>query len=209
MSEVERIKLVTLDNSVTKRQISSNSKQSHQFCSCLNCLGIKRKKRLTSENIDDIECLNTELLIKKENPKLHTVKTEAYMTESELNELKSRFTNGLIKIQDSNGIISNQEGNKYLNFKFDFQENLKINEQLKLIPKFMSKAWSMKSPQIIIPIVTGVTNFKNWRNQKLEEQFRRGIVKAANKTEMWFITNGINGGISAMVGEAFNEERVT
>jgi hypothetical protein len=25
---------------------------------------------------------------------------------------------------------------------------------------------------------------------------------------MWFITNGINGGISSMVGEAFNEERV-
>lgn len=33
--------------------------------------------------------------------------------------------------------------------------------------------------------------------------------KAANKTEMWFITNGINGGISAMVGEAFYEERIS
>ena len=54
----------------------------------------------------------------------------------------------------------------------------------------------------------GVTNFKNWKNKKLEEQFRRGMIKAANKTEMWFITNGINGGISAMVGEAFNEEKV-
>lgn len=54
----------------------------------------------------------------------------------------------------------------------------------------------------------GVTNFQNWKNKKLEEQFRRGIIKAANKTEMWFITNGINGGISAMVGEAFEEEKV-
>jgi hypothetical protein len=33
------------------------------------------------------------------------------------------------------------------------------------------------------------------------------FVKAANKAEMWFITNGINGGISAMVGDAFSEER--
>jgi hypothetical protein len=72
----------------------------------------------------------------------------------------------------------------------------------------MTSIWQMKSPQIIISIITGVTNFKNWKNQKLEEQFRRGLIKAANKTEMWFITNGINGGISAMVGEAFNEERV-
>lgn len=59
-----------------------------------------------------------------------------------------------------------------------------------------------------IYFLKGITNFKNWKNQKLEEQFRRGIIKAANKTEMWFITNGINGGISAMVGDAFNEEKV-
>lgn len=51
-------------------------------------------------------------------------------------------------------------------------------------------------------------NFKNWKNRKLEEQFRRGIIKAANKTEMWFITHGINGGISGMVGDAFFEEKV-
>jgi hypothetical protein len=25
---------------------------------------------------------------------------------------------------------------------------------------------------------------------------------------MWFITNGINGGIPAMIGDAFNEENV-
>ena len=54
---------------------------------------------------------------------------------------------------------------------------------------------------------TGV-NFKNWKNRKLEDQFRRGIAKAARKTEMWFITNGINGGISAMVGDAYYEEKV-
>jgi hypothetical protein len=34
------------------------------------------------------------------------------------------------------------------------------------------------------------------------------ISKAANKTEMWFITSGINGGIPAMIGDAFNEENV-
>ena len=99
------------------------------------------------------------------------------------------------------------DGSRYVKFKID-ESNSKINEQLKWIPRFMTSIWQMKSPQIIISIITGVTNFKNWKNQKLEEQFRRGLIKAANKTEMWFITNGINGGISAMVGEAFNEERV-
>ena len=85
----------------------------------------------------------------------------------------------------------------------------KLCDQLRNIPKFMTAVWGLKSPQIIIPIITGISNFKNWKNQKLEEQFRRGIIKAANKTEMWFITNGINGGISEMVGEAFSIERVS
>jgi hypothetical protein len=43
----------------------------------------------------------------------------------------------------------------------------------------------------------------------MEEQFRRGLIKAARKTEMWFITNGIDGGISAMVGTAFGEEKAS
>ena len=85
----------------------------------------------------------------------------------------------------------------------------KLCDQLRNIPKFMATVWGLKSPQIIIPIITGISNFKNWKNQKLEEQFRRGIIRAANKTEMWFITNGINGGISEMVGEAFSIERVS
>lgn len=31
----------------------------------------------------------------------------------------------------------------------------------------------------------------------------------ANKTDIWFITNGINGGISSIIGEAFNEEKIS
>ncbi|CAF0859038.1 unnamed protein product [Brachionus calyciflorus] len=127
-------------------------------------------------------------------------------------KLTTQYVNGLIKIQDTNGIILNPEGSYYLNFKLEKDQNLQyvnIGEQLRNIPKFMNSVWGMKSPQIIIPIITGLTNFKNWKNQKLEEQFRRGIIKAANKTEMWFITNGINGGISEMVGDAFNEEKVS
>ena len=54
-------------------------------------------------------------------------------------------------------------------------EDVKIGTVLKDIPKFMSSIWNMKSPQIIIPIITGVSNFKNWKNQKLEDQFKKGV----------------------------------
>ncbi len=142
--------------------------------------------------------------------------SELLMKSSQLNliasdskiayELRSKYKNGCMQIQDTNGIIYNPDGSLYLNFKLEIKEDLVLGEQLRNVPKFMSTVWKMKSPQIIIPIITGVKNFKNWKNQKLEEQFRRGIIKAANKTEMWIITSGINGGLPAMIGDAFNEE---
>ena len=127
-----------------------------------------------------------------------------------LSALRTKYVHGSIRIQDTNGIVYNNEGSSYVNFKLlDDDNNGGLGGQLADVPKFMSCVWNMKSPQIIIPIITGLSNFKNWKNRKLEEQFRRGIVKAANKTEMWFITNGINGGIAAMVGDAFNEEKAS
>ena len=45
----------------------------------------------------------------------------------------------------------------------------------------MSTEWGLKTPKIIIPIITGVTNFKNWKNGKLEEQFKRGLIKVNKK----------------------------
>ncbi len=72
------------------------------------------------------------------------------------------------------------KGSYYLNFKFERDENsalIRVHEQLRYIPKFMSAVWKLKNPKIIIPIITGVTNFKNWKNRKLEDQFKQGIIK--------------------------------
>ena len=81
-------------------------------------------------------------------------------TDYEINQLKSKFVHGLIKIQDTNGIISNQDGNYYMNFKYERNEQVEatnnLSEQLRNVPKFMSTVWNMKSPQIIIPIITGM-----------------------------------------------------
>lgn len=172
--------------------------------------------------------------------KMKEINQKRRLNEIEMNRLHSTFTHGHIRMQNTSGFVANQEGTYYL--KFDMSSPTEstgcaepmnsFGEQIRNIPKFMSTMWNMKSPQIIIPIVTGTKNFKNWKNQKLEESFRRGLIKAANKTEMWFITNGVNGtnivflvyfihklifmliilciigGISAMIGEAFNEEKV-
>jgi hypothetical protein len=123
-------------------------------------------------------------------------------------ELSSLFAHNDVRFYDTNGFIINGQGTEYLTFKFDDTQLQLVNDQLRKIPKFMKIIWNLDNPKIIIPIITGL-NLKNWKNKKLEEQFKRGIIKAANKTETWFITNGINGDISQIIGEAFNEERAS
>ena len=156
--------------------------------------------------LDSLSVKEPALSIKDEKSNLANVNNTSFML-AEKTRLKAKYKNGLMRMQDTNGIIYNSEGSLYVNLKLDKDERL--SDQLRNVPKFMSAVWGLKSPQIIIPIITGIKNFKNWKNQKLEEQFKRGIVKAANKTEMWFVTSGINGGIPAMIGDAFNEEHVS
>lgn len=72
--------------------------------------------------------------------------------------------------------------------------------------KFVSLKWLKRTPKIIIPIITGLSHFKTWKNQKQLNKFKRGIIKAAYTTELIYITNGYNMGISRLIGDAFREE---
>jgi len=184
-------------------------------CTCWRCKYLRRRKN-TNDTPEELKLINTvkesqttETIVDKNESQTDRVlqtkssRQKRRVNEMEMKHLDSQFINGTMKIQNSNGFVSNQDGNRYLKFKSEQSER-----SLPDVPKFMATVWNMKSPQIIIPIVTGIKNFKNWKNQKLEEKFRRGLMKAANKTEMWFITNGINGGIPGMIGEAFNEEKL-
>ncbi|XP_076076624.1 transient receptor potential cation channel subfamily M member-like 2 isoform X3 [Mytilus galloprovincialis] len=73
---------------------------------------------------------------------------------------------------------------------------------------FMDKFWNMRSPKIVLSIISGVHHFKVWKNPRMKDQFKKGIIRAANRTEMWVITNGIDDGVSSMIGEAVQEENI-
>ncbi|XP_052825070.1 transient receptor potential cation channel subfamily M member 2 [Octopus bimaculoides] len=73
---------------------------------------------------------------------------------------------------------------------------------------FMGLFWRMRSPKIVLSVVSGIKHFKGWKNPKLKEQFQKGIIKAANTTELWIITNGVDGGIAKTIGDAIHEEKI-
>ncbi len=74
------------------------------------------------------------------------------------------------------------------------------------VAKFVSVKWFRKNPKIILSIITGLCHFKTFKNQKHLNKFKRGIIKAAYSTELIYITNGYNIGVSKLIGDAFREE---
>ncbi|KAJ8782306.1 hypothetical protein J1605_010285 [Eschrichtius robustus] len=64
----------------------------------------------------------------------------------------------------------------------------------------MLKEWKMELPKLVISVHGGIQNFK--MPSKLKEIFSQGLVKAAETTGAWIITEGINTGVSKHVGDA-------
>ncbi|EGW00527.1 Transient receptor potential cation channel subfamily M member 6 [Cricetulus griseus] len=58
----------------------------------------------------------------------------------------------------------------------------------------------MELPKLVISVHGGIQNFKMSSN--LKETFSQGLVKAAETTGAWIITEGINSGVSKHVGDA-------
>lgn len=56
----------------------------------------------------------------------------------------------------------------------------------------MLKEWNMELPKLVISVHGGIQNFKMSSN--LKETFSQGLVKAAETTGAWIITEGINSG---------------
>ncbi|XP_060055277.1 transient receptor potential cation channel subfamily M member 6 isoform X1 [Erinaceus europaeus] len=98
---------------------------------------------------------------------------------------------------DTFGTINFQDGehtyhSKYIRTSYD----TKVDHLLHL----MLKEWKMELPKLVISVHGGIQNFKML--SKLKKIFSQGLVKAAETTGAWIITEGINTGVSKQVGDA-------
>ncbi|XP_026526972.1 transient receptor potential cation channel subfamily M member 6 [Notechis scutatus] len=95
---------------------------------------------------------------------------------------------GTINFQDSDHTYHA----KYIRTSYD----IKLDQLLQL----MIKEWQMEFPRLVISVHGGIQNFK--LPSKLLQLFSKGLVKAAETTGAWILTEGINTGISKHVGNA-------
>ncbi|XP_031795427.1 transient receptor potential cation channel subfamily M member 6 isoform X1 [Sarcophilus harrisii] len=98
---------------------------------------------------------------------------------------------------DTFGTINFQDGKhtyhaKYIRTSYD--------TNLEQLLHLMLKEWKMELPKLVISVHGGIQNFE--MPLKLFQVFSQGLIKAAETTGAWIITEGINTGISKYVGDA-------
>uniref|UniRef100_A0A8C5PFR9 Transient receptor potential cation channel subfamily M member 6 n=1 Tax=Leptobrachium leishanense TaxID=445787 RepID=A0A8C5PFR9_9ANUR len=98
---------------------------------------------------------------------------------------------------DAFGTINFQDGDhtyhaKYIRTSYDTM----MDQLLHL----MIKEWQMELPKLVISVHGGIQNFK--LPSKVKQVFSKGLVKAAETTGAWILTEGINTGVSKHVGNA-------
>ncbi|XP_055958874.1 transient receptor potential cation channel subfamily M member 1 [Patella vulgata] len=74
------------------------------------------------------------------------------------------------------------------------------------IADFIAYRWKKRSPKVVLSLITNTKYFKAWKNEVQVEDFQRGIIEAANLTEMWVLTDGLDSGMSKLIGNAVAEE---
>ncbi|XP_019372995.1 PREDICTED: transient receptor potential cation channel subfamily M member 6 isoform X3 [Gavialis gangeticus] len=98
---------------------------------------------------------------------------------------------------DAYGTINFQDGDhtyhaKYVRISYDSKSDQLLH--------LMVKEWQMELPKLVISVHGGIQNFK--LPSKVKQVFSKGLIKAAETTGAWIITEGINSGISKHVGDA-------
>ncbi|XP_076468214.1 transient receptor potential cation channel subfamily M member-like 2 [Babylonia areolata] len=76
------------------------------------------------------------------------------------------------------------------------------------VAMFMGNAWRRRTPKLVLSVIGSSRYFVPWENPRFEEDFQDGIIEAANSTEMWILTDGMDIGVSKIIGDAAHREMI-
>ncbi|XP_076316396.1 transient receptor potential cation channel subfamily M member-like 2 isoform X3 [Tachypleus tridentatus] len=96
------------------------------------------------------------------------------------------------------------------NFEYEQQGppfiRISHNIAIEEVAEVVYQEWDLSSPRIVLVIVSNVAPLTSWKNARQLENFQKGLIKAANTTNMWIVTNGTNIGATKVIGDAVRDE---
>ncbi|PAA88976.1 hypothetical protein BOX15_Mlig008865g1, partial [Macrostomum lignano] len=159
-----------------------------------------RKECCLFEEKDAGKCACGEVRDKHDRQFLQTGSTEKWAAEKHLQKVGA--TNAFGRIRLMNEGFDNREP---INFV-----RLCDEDDMGMILDLMKTHWKMSEPQqpsLCISVIGGAKNFKLEGRKK--EVFHHGLIRAAQTTNAWIITSGLNLGITRVVGNALEEGRAS
>ncbi|CAF0976650.1 unnamed protein product [Rotaria sordida] len=132
-------------------------------------------------------------------------------------ESKFLYSPSTLEPEEFDNYIQQEYGAFWGTLKFENSLNNYSNEarpflyvddsiDLDALQYFMINEWKLQPANIVIPVLSGVTNNKPFKSLKTTETLKNGIKNAANASEVWFITNGLTTGVPQLIGDAFRDE---
>ncbi|XP_074597217.1 transient receptor potential cation channel subfamily M member-like 2 isoform X2 [Brevipalpus obovatus] len=134
--------------------------------------------------------------------------------QRQISATSSRGHLSLVPIESTNSarnkIVSSGEIRFWKNYEFEKEGRpfVKVAHDINVedVAHVMHKLWRMQPPRIVALIVSNVDSLHEWTNQRQITNFQKGLIKAANTTNMWIFSNGANIGASKIIGDAVSQE---
>ncbi|KAH9369533.1 hypothetical protein HPB48_019676 [Haemaphysalis longicornis] len=117
-----------------------------------------------------------------------------------INETESRYLRGKGTIHFWKNFAFEEEGRPYIRVTHD----ISIEDVLAIFVR----DWKLTLPRIVLVIISSLTTWQEWSAPRQLDNFKEGLIKAANTTAMWILTNGVNTGIVKEIGSRVSEESV-
>ncbi|KAJ8305130.1 hypothetical protein KUTeg_017315 [Tegillarca granosa] len=111
----------------------------------------------------------------------------------------SPYPGGMVHITED----ETPEGKIYDTYYVNVSNTTPVND----VASYIDKAWRLHTPNIILSVITNNKYTDRWKNQTLLEEFQKGIIQAVNSTDMWIITNGLDQGMTKIIGDAIYQEK--
>ncbi|XP_061181386.1 transient receptor potential cation channel subfamily M member-like 2 [Saccostrea echinata] len=122
----------------------------------------------------------------------------SYISTLDLDDIAGRVTGGILKFEFDGGNCDKSHQSYFVTINED--------SSMDSMAKYMSKVWRKRTPDIILSVISSIAHFKTWEDLAQVEDFQAGLTQALNTTNMWVLTNGLDGGISRIVGDAIHNE---
>ncbi|KAH7952714.1 hypothetical protein HPB49_000444 [Dermacentor silvarum] len=132
------------------------------------------------------------------NPKSSVA--EHTLQSATVDEPASRYLCGKGTIHFWKNFMFEAEGRPYIRVTHD----ISIEEVLTIF----TREWKFTLPRIVLVVISSLATWQEWSAPRQLENLKEGLIKAANTTAMWILTNGINTGIAKDIGSWVNEELV-